>query len=251
LHRKLTADQIFNGYEMLPQDSVLIIDKEGVIIDISTLENSGEEIEKYTGIITPGFINCHCHLELSHLKDKIPSKTGLIDFLKNIINHRNEENELIINSIDANEKKMIANGIVAVGDICNTKHTIQQKRVNNLYYHNFIEVAGFPTEIAEARFDSIQQIHTAFVNNGLIASIVPHAPYSVSTSLLEKIVYFIGNEVMTMHNQETLAENEWYEKGTGLFQQFYDDLSISTSSFLPKKRAVYNISYLILNRTNL
>ena len=37
---------------------------------------------------------------------------------------------------------MIANGIVAVGDICNTSDTLLQKQKGNLQYYNFIETFG-------------------------------------------------------------------------------------------------------------
>jgi cytosine/adenosine deaminase-related metal-dependent hydrolase len=231
LYRKLTATQIFNGFELLPEGSVLILDKNGIVIDVVNLSTAGDDVEKYEGMLSPGFVNCHCHLELSHMKGKVPKHTGLIDFLMNIVANRQATEEEIQLAIETAEAEMRQNGIVAVGDICNTTHTIAQKLKGHLHYQNFIEVAGFPEEIADKRFNAILEVYHAFSKISTHNAIVPHAPYSVSTTLLEKITSFSGNEIMTMHNQETQAENEWYEKMEGDFLHFYQQLNIPVEGF--------------------
>jgi cytosine/adenosine deaminase-related metal-dependent hydrolase len=58
---------------------------------IVSLENSGgtlhekHSVEFFNGIIVPGFVNCHCHLELSFLKNEIHAGHGLADFLCRLI----------------------------------------------------------------------------------------------------------------------------------------------------------------------
>jgi len=249
LYRKLTADQIFNGYELLPEGSVLILEKNGTIVDIVNEAEAGDGIELHEGMLSPGFINCHCHLELSHMRGKVPKHTGLIDFLLKIVSERQATSEEIQSAIENAENEMLQNGIVAVGDICNTTNTITQKSKSNLHYHNFIEVAGFPEAIAEKRFNAILDVYNEFSKISKYNSIVPHAPYSVSASLLEKITSFPGNNIMTMHNQETLAENELYEKMEGDFLQFYQQLNIPVDSFssLGKSSLQHFLSYFNIN----
>jgi len=250
LYRKLTADRIFNGYELLPEGSVLILEQNGTIADVIDKEHAGDNVEYFKGMLIPGFVNCHCHLELSHLKGAIPKRTGLVDFLMKIVDDRYAEDETIQKAIETAENEMIQNGIVAVGDICNTAHTVSQKSKNRLYYHNFIEVAGFPEYIADKRFSAILEVYKDFEKISQSNSIVPHAPYSVSGSLFQKINSFSENAIMTMHNQETAAENELYENKTGEFLVLYSKLNIPIEGFTANGKSSFQhvLPYFKFNR---
>ena len=152
MHRKFSANYIFNGYE-LRQQQVLITDATGVIVDTVDENEAGNNVEKLNGIICPGFINTHCHLELSHMKSYVPKHTGLVDFVVKVVNERHFSEEEILSAIEKAENEMLQNGIVAVGDICNNTLTIAQKSKANLLYHNFIEASGFVPALAQERFD--------------------------------------------------------------------------------------------------
>ncbi len=88
--RKLQSEKIFDG-EVFQSNQVLVTGRDGSILDLIPETNAGEDVEHYKGILCPGFINCHCHLELSYLKGKIPTRTGLIPFLQNVIQHREQK----------------------------------------------------------------------------------------------------------------------------------------------------------------
>jgi cytosine/adenosine deaminase-related metal-dependent hydrolase len=57
-------------------------------------EEAHGEMEKLDGILMPGLINSHCHLELSHLKGVIPPGTGLVPFLISVVTKRGAYEEL-------------------------------------------------------------------------------------------------------------------------------------------------------------
>ena len=66
---------------MLDQTAVLITDAKGIVADIVSSDEAGDDVQFFNGTISPGFINCHCHLELSHMQNVIPGGAGLVDFL--------------------------------------------------------------------------------------------------------------------------------------------------------------------------
>ncbi|HZF63461.1 MAG TPA: amidohydrolase, partial [Chitinophagaceae bacterium] len=83
--RKFSAEYIFNGFEFLPPNTVIVTDEEGVICAITSQEDAGGDVQHHAGILSPGLINAHCHVELSHMKDTIPKGIGLINFLINVV----------------------------------------------------------------------------------------------------------------------------------------------------------------------
>ncbi len=237
-YRKFQADKIFTGFEFLDPGHVLIMDEDGKVIEILAEMDAGEEIERYKGIICPGFINAHCHLELSHLKNTIPPHTGLIPFLLEVVSKRDHDHELILESIEKAEKEMEREGIVAVGDICNTSITLETKRQSKIKWNNFIEVLGMRDEKAEANLLHFEGILNTFTTAAINmedstfkSSLVPHAPYSISKKTFEGINNRTGHAIVSMHNQENPAEDELYKKGTGDFIQFFNQLGLAESPF--------------------
>lgn len=243
LYRKFTADQIFSGHTMMPEDSVLITQADGTVEAIVDKDEAGEGVQYFEGLLSPGFINCHCHLELSHMKGVIPEGTGMVDFLLAVVQQRKINDETILEAIEKAEKEMMANGIVAVGDICNTPHTLSQKSKNNIYYHNFIEASGYAPQMADSRFEQSKKLYEAFASISLKSSIVPHATYSLSPELLKKINDFEKNKLLTIHNQESKAEEDWIREKKGDMSRLYRQLNINTDFFQPQ--AVSSLQYFL------
>src|SRR5690348_4022944 len=119
--RKISADYIFPVSSPPIKNGVVEVNDDGVIINIlppPAPSNGGHDIEKYEGVIVPGFVNAHCHLELSHLKGKVSEKKGLTGFISELVPQRDKfPLEEIKAAIEKAEDEMIRNGIVAVGDI--------------------------------------------------------------------------------------------------------------------------------------
>ena len=142
--RKISADYIYPISSKPIKNGVVHLDEDGTILYVGSKEsNNTDDIETFEGIICPGFINTHCHLELSHMRAQVPERLGMAGFIKNIITKRAEFTEKEIeHSILNAEQEMINNGIVAVGDISNNDSTFKQKSKSKLCYHTFIEVFG-------------------------------------------------------------------------------------------------------------
>ena len=145
------------------------------------------KLEFFKGILCPGFVNAHCHLELSYLHEVIKQHTGLIGFFKSIKKNRDLfSEEEILSSIDKAESQMIKNGIVGVGDVCNTINTLSQKLNNNLTYYNFIETFQVDDSKVLSTFNyKAQDIKKAFKQKNQRATIVPHSPFTVPPILMK------------------------------------------------------------------
>lgn len=216
---------------------MVITDPGGVIVDVVAEKEAGDGIEKLKGILCPGFINAHCHLELSHMKGLVPKHTGLVDFVLKVVNERHFAVDEISAAIETAETGMLQNGIVAVGDICNNTFTVSQKNNGKLQYHNFIEASGFPPSVAGSRFNRAVDLYHSYAEHFTANSIVPHAPYSVSPEMFRMINEFNGNSLLTIHNQETAAENDFFEKGEGDLLRLYENMGIDISFFKPSGRS--------------
>jgi cytosine/adenosine deaminase-related metal-dependent hydrolase len=233
--RKFSADQLFDGYHFTGKNTVLIVAEDGTIVDLIARVDAGDDVLHLPGILSPGFINCHCHLELSHMRGLIPETTGLVQFVINVVQNRHTADEKIMSAIENAEDEMLSNGIVAVGDICNNSLTIPQKIKGRIYYHNFIEASGFDPAVAKERFNRSVTFFKEYARHYSIPiesnSIVPHAPYSVSDKLWEMIVGFPGNHLMTIHNQETEGENEWFKHKQGELSGMFERMKIDETHF--------------------
>jgi aminodeoxyfutalosine deaminase len=234
--RKLKADKIFDGHQ-LKERHVLMVKENGVVEALIPEVEAGADVEIFEGILSPGFINCHCHLELSHMKGLIPEKTGLVDFVFKVVTERHHSEEEILYAIEAAEDEMLNNGIVAVGDICNNALTISQKKKQRLYYYNFIEASGWLPSVSQIRFERVKKLLHEFSILNAQCSIVPHAPYSVSENLWKEIQPYFENKVISIHNQETAFEDEFFLKGTGDFLRMYELMKIDNSHHQPTQKS--------------
>jgi aminodeoxyfutalosine deaminase len=231
-YRKFKADQLFTGKSFAPEHSVLITRADGSIENIVPLQQAGEGVEEIDGTLTPGFINCHCHLELSHMQGLIPPGTGMVNFLLAVIQQRNTHHEKLLLSIAAAEQTMLNAGIVAVGDICNTADTLIQKKTQRLLYHNFIECSGFLPAVASGRFEAALAMQQQLAVTGK-TTLAPHAPYSVSDALFQLISQSVHGQLSTMHNQESQAENDFFLTGSGDFGRLFGQLGMDISFYKP------------------
>ncbi len=231
MYQKFQATQIFTGTELLEDQLVLITQKDGTIEGLVGIEEAGDDIQNWEGIITPGLINAHCHLELSHMKGKIPAHTGLQEFVKQIVGLRKVDDPIIQAAIIAAESEMYDNGIVAVGDISNTTDTLAQKEKQLLAYYNFIEIYDLDPSRATEKIKAGLAIQAQFQERGLLAAVVPHAPYSCTFALLKLLATHFGSHTITMHNQETAAENDFFENKTGDFLGMYERTKVSLDFF--------------------
>ncbi|BDS14179.1 amidohydrolase family protein [Aureispira anguillae] len=234
--RKITADWVYPINQDPIPEGVVIINEAGQIQQLDIRSNYDiSELEIHKGVIIPGFVNTHCHLELSHMKGKVNTGTGLIPFITNVVQQRGASEATIQEAIAQADLEMYENGIVAVGDISNVIDTFSQKAVSKLRYYTFTEFFDFlQSSNAQVEFDKYKAVYDQLVlPTAHQKSCVPHAPYSVSPELFKLINAVNAGEKRTVsiHNQETPPENQLFLEKKGGFVDFYGGFGIALDGF--------------------
>ena len=221
--RFITSDKIYTINTKPIENHVIVLDEQGKIINIvydTTIDEL--KVERYEGFICPGFVNTHCHLELSFMKDKIAAGQGLHTFIREVESLKKPNDDEVIEAIKQADEEMYVNGIVAVGDVSNTANSFAYKATSKTYYHTFIEIYAFDETRADAAFErgvNLQEELRKFLGNKTQqqSSITPHAPYSASKKLLNLFTKPAEkyNSVLTIHNQETADENLFFKEKRG------------------------------------
>lgn len=224
---KFQADHLFMGTQMLDEKQVLVTDETGIIAGIVPEAEAGTGIQKLNGILMPGMINAHCHLELSHMRNQISPGGGLTHFIGQVMKTRQADLEERIQQMHAARQEMYNNGIVAVGDICNNASSAAVKASSGVLWHNFLEITNLDDSKAQQKLNDFQALAGAFDNKVayiLDSVLTPHAPYSVSPETFRLINQHTSGKTICIHNQETAAEDELFKTGSGAFLEFYQSI---------------------------
>ena len=235
--RYISADYVYPVVVPAIARGVLALEEDGTIAAVLTAAEARsqglKDITFYKGLLVPGFVNTHCHLELSNLRGAIPKHTGLSKFVQEVIKLRSSDEQSIMMAMLSADKEMYDNGIVAVGDISNQAVSAQIKSGSPLYYHTFLELLGFNPDTAKLSMERGMELARLF--STLKTSIVPHAPYSVSRELFAELKAYgdAAGGVSSMHSQETTDENSLFENGTGAFLDLFNFLGLNIEFFKP------------------
>jgi len=219
--RRYSANYVFTNTDEPIRNGIIGVDVNGKIIEVIDPKGEPKELantEFYNGVIVPGFINTHCHTELSHFKGKISPDTGLSGFVEQVRDRRIESTEEPEKFIESALDEMWRQGIVAVADICNTSDSFYPKQNSSIRFVNLIEVLGLDGEKAEAIIDRGRFLKT-FPNFKPIDSafLTPHSTYTLSQHLWEKLSdELLSSEVISIHLAESKSEIDLtlHRKGT-------------------------------------
>jgi len=252
--RYISAHYIVAQNALLKRGIITVV-ADGTIIDV---EDTGgclaetRSVEFYDGIIIPGFVNCHCHLELSTLKGSVPQHTGLPDFLAAMRRLGSAEKDP--SKIRGADQRMYDNGVEVCADICNTDATFEIKKSSKIIYHNLIEVMGTNPAAASERITGAGRLVASSLEAGIPCSVVPHSAYTVSLPLLRMIKSFEpGSALSSMHFMESAGEGQLLSERSGNLASslMVDGLlgplgSVATSHLMAVEEGVENDRNLIL-----
>jgi cytosine/adenosine deaminase-related metal-dependent hydrolase len=252
--KKFSADIVFPVSAAPIREGVVITDDQGTILQIDRrAEHDLATVDIRRGAIVPGFVNTHCHLELSHMKGKADTGTGLLPFLKTVVNFRDIPMEEILDAIERADREMYEAGIVAVGDISNKADTTAQKDRSKIRYYTFVEMFDFLQDSwTEKSFNDYRTVYEQqSTAHGNRKSVVPHAPYTVTEGLFRRIRELNADEAtVSIHNQETPHEDAFFLNKTGDFLEFYETFGFPIEHFQPTGQTSIHYALAHLNSRN-
>ena len=185
-----------------------------------TIVSVGEcaEVEEITpGALAPGFVNGHCHIELSHLHGKFRKGTGMAGFIDQINELRDwagreEKTRLVKVWMD----KMWAAGVSAMADISNDDASFEVKKYHDMYTRTFLEVFGSEPHMCEGVMADVTALNAAADQAGIDAAPTPHSCYTMSPELLSaSAAAGLAKGFLSYHSQESQEEEDLLRTGTG------------------------------------
>ena len=175
----------------------------------------GEEVSE--GILCPGFVNAHCHVELSYLKGKFRKGTGMAGFIDqiNALRDTSSEEEKVA-AIWGAMDSLWAQGVSAMADISNCADSFAVKASHPLYTRTFLEVFGASPADFDAVMASVRELQTQAHAFGLDAAPTPHSCYTMSPELLSaSSVAGLEDGFLSYHSEESEEEEEMMRYGRG------------------------------------
>ncbi len=237
----LSADWLLPIYAEPISGGAIAIDK-AKIIAVGTKRQLAERFSDATredfgeAVILPGLVNCHSHLEITAMRGFLDDvEEDFYSWLMKLtvtraekLNDRDIETAAIFGALEGARA-----GVTCFGDIGRFgKAGFQALKKNGLRGILFQETEFSPkNEEAENdfaklkdKFLKLKESETELVKIGLS----PHAPYTVSRKLFEKISdYSISENIkITVHVAESNQEWDFFQTGEGFFAGVYEKLNL-------------------------
>ncbi len=246
--RYITADFVYPVITSRIPHGVVVLEEDRIAGLATRDEVPADQLEHFRGIIIPGFINTHCHTELSHLKGRANTGTGLLAFINTVVRQRKLDLSVIQKAVAEADAYMWEAGIQVVGDICNTADSFDVKKASPIKYYSFIEMFDFlQDDKMTERTMQYLKVYEKRTGNG---AVVPHAPYSVSPTLFRRINLMNTDMVtVSIHNQETPDEEALFRSGTGGFYDLYKGFDVNLDAFNPTGKSSIHYSMAHMDKT--
>ena len=177
----------------------------------------GPDEEVRQGAVVPGFVNSHCHIELSHLHGKFRKGTGMAGFIDQINALRDWAGADVKARLTQEwMDKMWKDGVSAMSDISNDDSSFKVKSSHKIYTRTFLEVFGSEPEMCEGVMSDVTRLKETADAEGIDAAPTPHSCYTMSPQLLSaSAAAGLESGYLSYHSQESQEEEDLLISGSG------------------------------------
>ncbi|MBP9892701.1 MAG: amidohydrolase family protein [Planctomycetes bacterium] len=238
----------------LQRDVILLIEKGRIVETIIGGEVSGgltglakETLDYEAALVLPGFVNAHCHLDLSHLARQLPSGLSFTEWIDCIIEGRKVPAEQVHAGIEAACDELLASGTTSVIDVSVDGASfapLQKRGIAGAVCLEALGIDGAKADAAMERVDAIVRkiegeaekfyvVGATYMSPLLRLGFSPHAPYSTSGELYQHMFGRAVGEgrVLTTHVAESIDEQQFFRIAQGPIRDFYERRKIPLAGF--------------------
>lgn len=192
-------------------------EEDGTILRTGVCEDPAAEEHFVEGALIPGFVNTHCHIELSYMWKLFRRGTGMAGFIDQINALRDTASlEEKLSDIQTWMDRLWQRGVSAMADISNCADSFAIKAASPMYTRTFLEVFGTEPEDCPAVIRSVKALQAEALACGLDAAPTPHACYTMSPQLLTAAsAEGLASGFLSYHSEETPQEEEILRSGSG------------------------------------
>ena len=242
LYPLVSTEPVRNGFVELEDD--------GTVVRTGVCADPAAEPVFYDGAVAPGFVNAHCHVELSYLKGQFRKGTGMAGFIDQINEMRdNKSMEEKVRDLTVAMDSLWEQGVVAMADISNCADTFAVKARHPMYTRTFLEVFGTEPEDCGAVMEGVLKLKEVADGFGIDAAPTPHACYTMSPELVTAVsVEGLKSGFLSFHSEETEEEEEMLKYGSGKMWENRVKAGMSVPPVTGKSSLLYFIDRLLAGR---
>jgi cytosine/adenosine deaminase-related metal-dependent hydrolase len=199
--------------------------------------------ERAEGVLVPGLVNAHCHLELSALADVVPGGGGFIAwaqrFMKTVGETPRETRRTAARDAALAAARL---GTAAIGDVGNTLDgapALGAAGIGGVLFHEL--VGSREARTGDALADAARERAEATDWPAALGYVrAPHAPYSVPPDLMRRIFAAAATEgrATSIHVAEDEDEVALLRDGTGAWPAMLAAMGIAPPAKAPGKSPV-------------
>ncbi len=185
-------------------------------------------------VLVPGFVNAHCHLDLTDIGPRPrPQTGGFSAWLEAIRRSRPQDSAAIEAAVRRGIDLSLAGGVVAVGDIAGAVRTgpsltawrtLRDSPLGGVSFLEFFAIGKARDPALERLADCLNEIG----RDRFMLGLEPHAPYSVSRPAYERALALAEKFDLPLatHLAETLDERLFTTTASGPQHDFLEDLGL-------------------------
>jgi cytosine/adenosine deaminase-related metal-dependent hydrolase len=212
-------------------------------------------VELPEAVLTPGLVNAHSHLDLTHLRGRIPYEGEFASWLKGVARGRGATGER--DAAAWGVREALARGTTAFGDVVSPRTfplVLDALGECGARARVFVEAIGLRPQLADEVFDRVWELVEMEALPPLVETgVAPHAPYSVSRPLLERLVAVADghDRPLSVHVAETLEELAFLRHGIGPLRELSREFGVDDPELVPHGSTAGFLKLLDLRRAQL